>query len=149
MLRFRSTVQLAGKTATGMPVPTEVVESLGAGRRPAVRVTVGGHTYRTTVGTRGGEFKLPLSAENRERAGVSAGEEVEVAIELDTEPRELTVPPDFAAALGRDARASRFFDGLSYSRKQRIVLSVEGAKTEETRRRRIAKAISGLREGRA
>jgi uncharacterized protein YdeI (YjbR/CyaY-like superfamily) len=97
----------------------------------------------------GGEFLLPISAENRERADVKAGDEVDVEIELDTEPRELTVPPDFKEALDRDAAASEFFDGLSRSSKQRIVLSIEGAKTAETRLRRITKAISELHEGRA
>jgi uncharacterized protein YdeI (YjbR/CyaY-like superfamily) len=82
-------------------------------------------------------------------AGVEAGDEVEVDIELDTEPREVTVPPDLKGVLDRDAAASGFFDGLSRSSKQRVVLSIEGAKTAETRLRRITKAISELREGRA
>ena len=92
---------------------------------------------------------LPLSAENRASAGVTAGDEVEVDIELDTEPREVTVPPDLAEALERDADAKRYFDGLSYSQKQRHVLPIEQAKTAETRQRRIAKALSMLREGRS
>ena len=90
---------------------------------------------------------LPVSAEVRAGAGVAAGDEVDVNIELDTEPREVTVPPDLADALNRDADARRFFDGLSYSNKRRIVLSVEEAKTAETRQKRIAKAVSMLHEG--
>ena len=146
-MRFRATVELGGKTATGIPVPAEVVAALGPGKRPAVRVTIAGHTYRSTVAPLGGVHMLPVSAEIRERAGVAAGDEVEVDIELDTEPREVTVPPDFAAALDRDADARRAFDGLSYSNKRRYVLSIEEAKTEETRQRRIAKAIDTLRAG--
>jgi hypothetical protein len=148
-MRFRAIIQLSGKTSTGISVPSEVVEGLGSGKRPPVRVTINGHSYRSTVAPMGGEFLLPVSAENRERAGVKAGDEVEVDIELDTEPRELTVPPDFKDALDRDAVASEFFDGLSRSSRQRVVLSIEGAKTAETRLRRITKAISELREGRA
>ncbi len=91
---------------------------------------------------------LLISAENRTSAGVAAGDEVDVDIELDTEPREVTVPPDFAEALDRDVDAKRFFDGLSYSQKQRHVLPIEEAKTTETRQRRIAKALTTLREGR-
>ncbi len=91
---------------------------------------------------------LPIGAENRTSAGVAAGDEVDVGIELDTEPREVTIPPDLAEALERDVDAKRFFDGLSYSQKQRHVLPIEEAKTTETRRRRIAKALSMLREGR-
>lgn len=148
-MRFRAQVQLAGKTATGIVVPAEIVEGLAAGGRPPVRVTLGGHTYRTTVATRGGEFKLPLSAENREAAGVSAGDEVDVGIELDTQPREVPVPPDFVEALEADQDAKRFFDGLSYSQKQWFVIGIEQAKKPETRQRRIVKAVSRLREGRA
>ncbi len=145
-MRFQSIIQLGGKTATGIPVPEEVVSDLGPSKRPPVRVTINGHTYRSTVASRGGEFVLPISAENREGAGVVAGEEVDVDIELDTEPREVAVPPDFAEALDRDEDAKRSFDGLSYSQKRRHVLSIEGAKTSETRQRRIAKAVGELQE---
>ena len=147
-LRFRVTVELGGKTATGIRVPPEIVASLGPSKRPPVRVTINGHTYRSSVAPLGGEFMLAVSAENREAAGVAAGDEVDVEIELDTEPREVTVPPDFAEALDRDPDARRFFDGLSYSNKRRHVLSIEEAKTPETRQRRIDKAVSMLREGR-
>jgi hypothetical protein len=148
-VRFHSVVQLGGKTATGIPVPEEVVTSLGSSKRPPVRVTINGHTYRSTLASRGGQFMLPLSAENRASAGVAAGDEVEVDIELDTAPREVTVPPDLAEALEREVDAKRYFEGLSYSQKQRHVLPIEQAKTAETRQRRIDKALSMLREGRS
>jgi hypothetical protein len=148
-MRFHSVVQLGGKTATGIPVPEEVVTSLGSSKRPPVRVTINGHTYRSTLASRSGQFMLPISAENRSSAGVAAGDEVEVDIELDTAPREVTVPPDLAEALERDVDAKRFFEELSYSQKQRHVLPIEQAKTAETRHRRIAKALSMLREGRS
>ena len=147
-MRFRAIIQLGGKTATGIEVPAEIVASLGASKRPAVRVTINGYTYRSTVAPLGGAFMLPVSAEVREHAGVAAGDEADVEIALDTEPREVAVPPDFADALGRDADARRFFDGLSYSNKRRLVLPIEGAKTAETRQRRIAKAVGDLHEGR-
>jgi len=143
-LKFRSTIELGGKTATGLRVPDDVIERLGAGKRPAVRVTIGGHMYRSTVAPMGGVFMLPLSAENREAAGVAAGDEVDVGIELDTEPREVSVPSDFAAALKRSPNAKKTFDALSYSRKRAHVLSIEGAKTPETRKRRIDKSIAEL-----
>jgi hypothetical protein len=130
-------------------VPPEVVEALGRGKRPPVRVTIGDHTYRSTVAAYGDVFMLPLAAEHRDAAGVAAGDEVEVDVQLDTEPREVVVPPDFAAALDADPEARRFFDGLSYSNRRRFVLSIEDAKTEETRRRRIVGAVERLREGRA
>ena len=146
-MRFRTTIELGSKTATGFRIPENVVADLGPGKRPAVRVTIGGHTYRTTVAPMGGVFMIPLSAENRAGAGVAAGDEVDVDVELDTEPRFVTVPPDFAEALGRQPDARKAFDALSYSNQRRHLLSVEGAKTDETRQRRIGKAVDALRHG--
>jgi uncharacterized protein YdeI (YjbR/CyaY-like superfamily) len=100
------------------------------------------------VAVYGEEFLIGVSAENRALVGVAAGDQVEVDLELDTEPRELTVPPDFTEALDRDVEARRFFDGLSYSNRQRFVLGIQDAKTPETRRRRIIAAVDRLREGR-
>src|ERR1700716_2791288 len=101
-MRFRTTIQLAGKTATGIQVPAEIIESLGAGKKPAVRVTLRGHTYRTTVASPGDRYVVGVSAETRASAGVAAGDELDVEIELDTEPREITVPGDLADALAAD-----------------------------------------------
>jgi hypothetical protein len=146
-MRFRATILRNNKTATGIPVPPEVVAALGSGRRPAVSVTIAGYTYRSTVASMGGVFMLPVSAEVRQKAGVAGGDEVDVDIELDTAPREVTVPPDFAEALDRDAAARRSFDRMSYSHKRRWVMSIEDAKTPETRQRRIAKAVTELHDG--
>ena len=148
-MRFQAVILSTGKTATGIEVPVEVVASLGPSKKPPVRVTINGYTYRSTVGSRGDRFLIGVSAENRERSGVVAGDKVDVDVELDTEPRSVTVPADLARALRPEPEAKRFFDGLSYSKKQWFVLSVEGAKTAETRQRRIEKAVAMLREGRA
>jgi hypothetical protein len=104
---------------------------------------------RTTVAPVRREFKIPVSAEVRQRAGVAAGDEVDVDIELDAEPREVPVPPDLAEALDSDAGARRSFDGLSCSKKRRLVDPIRQAKTAETRKRRIDKALEELRGGRA
>jgi hypothetical protein len=148
-VRFRTKLLSAGKTAAGIEVPAKVVEALGSSKRPPVRVTINGHTYRSTVAVLGGKFMLGVSAEQRKAAGVSAGEMLDVDLELDTQPRVVTVPADFAKALDGDAGATRFFEGLSYSKKQRFVLPIVGAKTPETRQRNIDKAMSALREGNA
>jgi len=145
-MQLRATILLNGKTATGFEVPPEVVSSLGTSRRPAVRVTINGYTYPSTVATMDGKFMIPVSAEVRQNAGVAAGDEVEVDLILDTEPREVTVPPDFAAALDRDTEVRQRFARLTYSQKRQHVLAIEGAKTPETRQRRIASAISKLHE---
>jgi hypothetical protein len=147
-MQFRAIVELSGKTSTGIEVPPEIVAGLGAGKKPAVLVTLNGYTYRSTIATLGGKFMLSVSAAVRESAGVEAGDEVDVTLELDTAPREIAVPPDLAQALDNDPEARRFFDGLSYSNKRRIVEPIGEAKTAETRQRRIDKAISALRERR-
>lgn len=146
-MRFRTTVEQSGKTATGIEVPSTVVEGLGAGKRPPVRVTINGFTYRSTVASMGGRFMVGVSAENRAGAKVAGGDIVDVDIELDTAPRVVELPKDFAAALKKDAKARKTFDGLSPSNKGWHVSSIEGAKTDETRQRRIAKSIAALREG--
>ena len=149
-MKFRTEIQKGeSKNTTGIEVPPKVVEALGAGKRPPVKVTIKGYTYRNTVAVMGGVYMVGVSAEVREKAGVKGGEVVDVELELDTEPREVEVPIDLTKALGKDAAAKRFFEGLSYSNKRRIVLNVEGTKNPETRQRRIEKAVEQLREGRA
>jgi hypothetical protein len=147
-MKFRTQVELGGKTATGFEVPADVVETLGRGKRPPVTVRIGEHQYRSTVAVMDGRYLLPLSAENREAAGVAAGDEVEVELELDTAPREVEVPDDLARALDAEPDARRTFDALSNSNRKWHVLQVTGAKSDETRARRIAKSVATLREGR-
>jgi bacteriocin resistance YdeI/OmpD-like protein/uncharacterized protein DUF1905 len=147
-MRFRATIERSGPTATGIHVPDEVVEGLGAGKRPPVRVTINDYTYRSTIAVMGGTFMVGVSAANRAGARVAGGDEVDVEIELDTAPREVAVPADLAAALDAEPAARRTFDALSYSNKSWHTLQVEGARTDETRQRRIAKSVAALREGR-
>ncbi len=143
-MEFQATIQLDGKTATGVRVPDDVVAALGGGNRPQVRVTLGGYSYQTSVARMGGEFKFPVSAAVREAAGVAAGDEVVVQIELDSAPREVVVPADLAAALEHDPDAKQAFDRMSYSGRKRHVLAVDGARTDETRQRRIARVLAEL-----
>ncbi len=146
-MKFRATVELGGKTATGIEVPEDVVAALGSGNRPPVTVTIGGHTYRTTVARMGGRFLVPLSAENRTAAGVASGDQVEVDIEPDTGPREVEVPADLAEALAHDEVARATFDGLSYTHRKEWVRWVEEAKKAETRATRLAKTVESLHAG--
>lgn len=142
-MTFRAVVELGGRTATGLAIPDAVIEALGAGKRPPVRVTVAGHTYRTTVATMGGRFMIPLSAENRTAAGVEAGDEVDVEIALDDQPRTVEVPDDLAGALGT-AGVREAFDALATSHRREHVRSVTDAKAAPTRERRIRKVVAAL-----
>ena len=146
---FRTMLLSEGKTATGFKVPPEVVETLGAGKRPAVTVTVNGYTYRYTVAPfADGVFMIGVSAEHRAASGLRAGDDLDVTLALDTAPRVVEVPPELAAALEADPTARAFFDGLSYSNKRVFTLSVEGTSNPETKARRVEKAMALMREGR-
>jgi hypothetical protein len=147
-MRFRTKILQSGKTAAGIEVPAKVVAALGSSKRPPVRAAINGFTYRTSVASMGGKFMVGVPPEFREGAGVAAGDIVDVDLELDTEPREVAVPPDLAAALNRDSKAKRFFETLTYSNKRRLVMAIEAIKSAEARERRIAKTIEQLREGR-
>jgi hypothetical protein len=143
-MRYTTTVELGGKTATGLAVPPAVLEGLGSGKRPAVTVTIGDYTYRTTVGAMGGRAMVPLSAEHRTAAGVAAGDEVEVDIALDTAPRTVELPTDLAAVLDAEGLRERF-DALAFSHRKEHVRAVSDAKTEATRQRRIGKVLDAIR----
>jgi Bacteriocin-protection, YdeI or OmpD-Associated/Domain of unknown function (DUF1905) len=147
-MHFRAVVELGGKTATGITVPDEVVAALGGRKNAPVSVTLNGYTYRSSLATVSGATKVGVSAEVREAAGVQAGDVVDVEMVLDTAPREVAVPADFAAALKAEPAAQATFDRIGYSEKRWFVLGIEDAKTPETRQRRIDKAIERLREGR-
>jgi len=148
-MRFHTTVEGAGKTAAGMKIPPEVVAALGSSRKPAVKVTINGYTHRSTVAVVNGAFMVGVPPVFREGAGVGPGDNVEVDIELDTEPRVISVPADLATALDGDPAARRTFDALSYSNKRRLVEPIVDAKAPETRQRRIEKTVATLREGRS
>jgi hypothetical protein len=144
MAVFHSELLLQGKSATGFAVSDEVIEGFGAGKHVAVVVTIGDYSYRSTVGPYRGANMLPVSSANREAAGIAAGDIVEVNLELDDQPREVVVPPDLAAALDARPAARAAFDALSYSAQRAHAESVGGAKTAQTRERRVAKVVETL-----
>ena len=147
-MQFRATLETNGRTATGIEVPSAVVDALGAGKRPPVRITLHEHTYRTTVARMGGRFLVPVSADVRRAAGVTAGDELDVGIELDDAPRTVDVPADLAAALAEEPTAAQAWEKLAYTHQKEWARSVEDAKKPETRARRVAAAVEALRTSR-
>jgi hypothetical protein len=145
-LTFTAELELHGKTATGVEVPADVVERLGAGKRPPVRVTVNAHTWESTVAVMGGRYLLGVAAEHRAAAGIAAGDRITVALVLDAGPRQVEVPADLAAALD-EAGVRAAFDRLPPSHRKEHVRAVEDAKKPETRARRIAKAVEAVTSG--
>ena len=145
-IAFDTTVAATGNN-TGIVVPGDLIDRLGAGRRPAVMVNVNGYEYRTTVGVMGGKHMISISAAVRKETGLEGGDPVHVTLTLADTPRDVAVPDDFAVALSADADAGAFFAKLSNSLQRYHVDNINGAKTAETRQRRIEKAISLFREG--
>ena len=132
---------------TGIVVPPEAVAALAAGKRPKVLVDLNGHAYRSTVAVMGGQYMVGVSAAVRAATGVAPGDQQRVTLTLAQTPREVEVPPDLAAALAADEQAGAFFATLSNSLQRYHVDTVNGAKTEQTRQRRIDKAVALFREG--
>jgi hypothetical protein len=145
-MKFKTNILQSGNN-TGIEVPPEVVEGLGGGKKPAVVVTIGSYSYRSTIAVMGGKNLIPLSSDRRAESGIKGGDAVEVDLALDTAPREVTVPEDLSAAMAGDAAAKAFFETLSYSNRLKHSLSVTDAKTPETRAKRVAKAMEMLRAG--
>jgi hypothetical protein len=136
-------VKDAKKSATGIVVPSEVVAALGQGKKPAVKVTLNGYTYRSSIATMSGKFMISLSAAHREAAGLEGSEQLEVKLDLDTEPRDTAIPPDLKATLV-NSKLLPAFEAMAPSRRREFVRQVEEAKTAETRERRIAKVVSSI-----
>lgn len=145
-MKFNTSILQNGNN-TGIEVPPVVVEGLGGGKKPAVVVTIGSYSYRSSIAVMGGKFLIPLSSERRAESQLKGGDAIEVELALDDVPREVVVPDDLSQALAGDAVAKAFFDKLAYSHKLRHVLAINDAKTPETRARRIDKALEMLRAG--
>ena len=145
MVTFQTTVTGVGNNA-GIEVPPEVIEQLGAGKRPAVLINVNGYEYRNTVAVMGGKFMFSVNAAVRKESGLAPGDAVTVTLTVADAPREVAVPEDFAAAMD-SAGVRPFFDALANSLQRFHVDNVNGTKVEETRLRRIDKAVELFREG--
>jgi len=129
---------------TGIEVPPEVVEALGAGKKPPVVVTVNGYEYRSTVAVMGGRFLIPFSSDKRAATGIGGGDAITVELEVDTAPRTVELPDDFAAALDAVPGAREAYERLAPSHKKAHVTAIEEAKSAETRQRRIDAAVAKI-----
>ncbi|MGX1954404.1 YdeI/OmpD-associated family protein [Streptomyces anulatus] len=142
-MKFSTTMFRTGNN-TGIEVPEAVVEALGAGKRPPVNVTVNGYAYRSTIAPMGGRYLIPFSADKRAETGIGGGDAIEVELTLDTASRAVAPPEDLAAALAGAPGAAEAFAALPPGRQKAHVTSIEGAKAQETRERRIAKTVAEL-----
>ncbi|GAB2476943.1 hypothetical protein GCM10027063_17480 [Promicromonospora xylanilytica] len=146
MPTFRTTLWPGGGNNVGIVVPEEVVRSFERGKRVPVTVTIdGGYTYRNTITSMGGQYLISFNSETRAATGRGAGDEVEVTLELDDAPRTVEVPDALAQVLATDTAAAEAWGQLSYSKQKAHAQSIDGAKTEETRARRLDKVLAELR----
>jgi Domain of unknown function (DUF1905)/Bacteriocin-protection, YdeI or OmpD-Associated len=143
-LTFQTTLLEAKKTATGIRIPDDIIEKLGGGKKPLVKITINGFTYRSAVAVMGGTFMVGVNAENRESAKVKGGDKIDVTIELDTEERVVDIPDDFQKVLNDNLEAKKKFDALSNSKKKALTLPIANGKTAETRNKNIEKAMQVL-----
>ncbi|MGW9631869.1 YdeI/OmpD-associated family protein [Agromyces sp. NPDC055520] len=141
-MRFTTTMSQIGNN-TGIEVPPEVIEALGAGKKPPVVVVVNGFEYRNTVAVMGGKFMISFSSDKRAATGIGGGDPIVVDLVVDTAPRTVEVPVDLAAAL-EAAGVRAAFDALSPSARKAHVTAVEGAKAPETRQRRVDGIVAKL-----
>ncbi len=145
-ITFHTTILQTGKNTAGIQVPEEVIDKLGAGKRPLVRVTINNYSYRSAVAVMAGKFMISFNPEHRKATGVQGGDETDVTLELDLEPRTVEIPKDLKDALMK-ASALDNFESAAPSMKKEYVRQVEEAKAQETRERRIAKIVEKLSAG--
>ncbi len=148
-MRFRAELKSNGKTAAGFEVPDQIVDDLGGGGRPKVKVTIGGYEFRTSIARMGDRYLLGVSNERRAEAGIAAGDTLDVEVELDTAERRVEIPVDLAEALAAAPEAKAFFESLSFSKQQWHTVQVTSAKKPETRANRVATSVAMLAAGRA
>jgi hypothetical protein len=132
-------------TQSFLELPPELVAALGRGKKPPIRLTLKGYTYRTTVAVYGGQYLVPVRREVREAAGIVFDEPIEVTVELDIDERTVDVPPELLSAFEVEPKLHAVFDGLSFTARKELVESITQAKRDETRRRRLAQALEQLR----
>ncbi len=147
MATFKTTILSTGKTTTGIVIPESIIEELGAGKKPPVKVTLNDYTYRSTVAVMGGKYMVGVNSTVRAESGVKGGDTLTVTLELDTEKRKVILPDALKKALDENPAAKRFFESLSYSRQRVHAESIGSAKTPETLQRRTEKSIAELNAG--
>lgn len=141
-ISFHTTILQFGNNS-GIQVPEDVIEKLGGGKKPLVNVIVNNYQYRSAVASMGGKFMISFSSEHRKASGIQGGNEVDITLSLDLEPRTVEIPKDLEAAL-TEANALAAFNKSAPSMKKEYVRQVESAKSQETRERRIAKIVEKL-----
>jgi len=147
-LRFK--VRLEGKDGSEvawMNAPFDVEKTFGTRARVAVRGTINGFAFRSSLMPMGGCHGMAVNRSMRDGAMAKAGDVVDVVMERDTEVRTVEAPPELAKELARNKTARERWEKSSFTHKKEMARSIAEAKQEETRKRRLAKVIDVLRSG--
>ena len=144
MSTFTTTLLQNGNNV-GIEIPDDVVAELGGKRVPVVITLPGGYSYRSTTAVMGGKNLVGVNSEHRAASGVGGGQVVQITMVRDDAPREVEVPPALAAALAADPVATAAWEKLASSHRKEHARAITEAKADETRDRRVAKAIAMLR----
>jgi hypothetical protein len=143
---FRAIIQDAHGGGAFVQIPFDVEQAFGS-KRPKVKATIGGEPYRGTLVRMGTDYHiLGILKEIRQKVGKNIGDEVDVVVEPDTDPRVVEIPAELRMALSKDAKAQAAFEKLAYSHQREYVKSISGAKKPETRARRVVQAIERLKQ---
>jgi Bacteriocin-protection, YdeI or OmpD-Associated/Domain of unknown function (DUF1905) len=146
MERFKAKLEPVPHGGQFVVVPPEKAEAAGLKYGARVRGTVNGAPFRSSLMKYSGIFHMGVHKATLAAAGAKEGDRVEVAIELDDQPLPTdVVPDDLARAIARDAKLGAAWRDLSPAHKREHVKHVIEAKQEETRTRRVARAIEALR----
>jgi hypothetical protein len=146
-IKFKTVLTDFGPAAA-VELTDEQVAEVGGGKKVfPVRLTLNGHALQGRLSRMKGRNVIGLSREKRDAAGVMAGDEVDVSVELDTSERVVEIPPALAAAFKRDKAAKKIYDGLAFTHRKEFARWVDEAKKDETRDRRVAKALEMLHAG--
>jgi hypothetical protein len=146
---FEATLVRPEGTGTGtfVVVPVDVRAVFGRAR-PPVRVTLNGHTWRSTIAVYGSESYIGIAREHRGAAHVTAGDRVTVEVESDEDARTVEVPPDLGAAIAADPEVAQRFDAMTYTHRLEYARWIGEARGPATRSRRIDSAVERIRTSR-
>ncbi len=143
--KFKAVIENAGNGGAYVKIPFDVEQVFGK-KRVQVNATFDGEPYRGLLVRMGEPSHILIILKGiREKIGKSFGDEVEVTVTVDDQPRVLEIPPDLAAAFEQNPEALALFDGLAYTHRREYVNWINEAKQDSTRQKRVTKTIEMLK----
>jgi hypothetical protein len=130
--------------SAALTFPYNAVEVFGTKGRVPVKLTIGEHTFRSSLAPMEGKHMMVFNLEMRQKTGYKAGDTIHVILEKDIEPREITFPEDVTEVIQTNPAAYKKLLSYSYSHKKEVMDWINDAKKPETRQKRIKKLLETL-----